>query len=322
MSDSTYHYSPDLYKAVVSAISLICKGKMDIVRFFRGAGLRYSRLSELEAEVARNRDALRKHDMADELIALANEDRSDSGLALRREVIKRLVEFDNFESCWEKDQLAAMGAVAKVSSLVNQKDAFTRMAQAHDRERAARMAEAARKAEDSRKKADLRESIKRDLYAVVVMRPGRARGVAFEAVLNRIFALDGLNIRDPLRIVDDDGLGVVEQIDGVIELDTQTFLVEAKFWTESLGVGDVAQHMVRVGRRAGVSGLYVVHPGYTAPAVRSVRDELHRRVFVLATVEELVGLFEADASISDWLREKVHFAKVERDPHRLRIRNR
>lgn len=41
-----------------------------------------------------------------------------------------------------------------------------------------------------------------------------------------------------------DGLGVVEQIDGVIELQGDLYLVEMKWWQDALGPGDVAQHLV------------------------------------------------------------------------------
>lgn len=132
-----------------------------------------------------------------------------------------------------------------------------------------------------------------------------------------MFALDGLLVREAFALTSDEGAGIVEQIDGVVELDNNLYLVEAKFYSANLGVGDVAQHMVRVSRRSGIRGLFVVHPGFSAAAIESVKDELHRSVFVLATIEELVRVFESDAPLTDWLRNKARHAAIDRDPHRL-----
>jgi hypothetical protein len=319
MADDVYQFRPDVFKAVELAIPLICPAKKDVVTFFKGAGLRHSRLDDLALAVRWDRESLKKHEMTHELLAIANEDPSDVGLKVRREVLKRIVDFNNFESCWQRDQLSARGAVTKVRELVEEKDAFTRMTLAHDRERATRVAQSVRDAEERQRQAAKRESVKRDLYAVIVMTPGRARGVAFETVLNRLFALDGLLVRESFNLLDDDVAGIVEQIDGVIELDHHLYLVEAKFWSNTLGPGDVAQHMVRVAHRGEIRGVCIAHPGYSDAAVRSVKSELHRKVFVLATVEELVQVFETDVSIADWLRAKVHHAQIDQDPCRLYV---
>lgn len=317
MTSPAYQFRPDVYKAVVAAIPLICPAKKDVVTFFRGAGLRHRRLEELTAAIRTDRDALKKHDMAHELLGIANEDATDSGLKIRREILKSIVDFNNFESCWTEDQLKARGAVTKVRELVHEKDAFTRMSAAHDRERSARMAQAAQEAEAKRKKIEAREAVKRELYAVVVTPPGRGRGESFENVLNKLFKLDGLLVQESFKLTGDNAEGVIEQIDGVIELDGHLYLTEAKFWSENLGVGDVAQHMVRVAHRGEMRGIFVVHPGYSEAAILSVKSELHRAVFVLCTVEELVNLFETDTSISVWLRKKVRHAMLDQDPHRI-----
>src|SRR5699024_6285723 len=52
----------------------------------------------------------------------------------RREVLKRVVEFESFSSCWPDDQLKARGLVAEIQKVVNTKDAFMRMKIARDKE--------------------------------------------------------------------------------------------------------------------------------------------------------------------------------------------
>ncbi len=169
-----YPFRPDVYTAVVQAVPLLCKSKRDVVRFFRGTGMSHVRLDALAKQVGLDPESLKNHQMTDELLEIANRDASDTGLKVRREILKRIVDFNNFESCWPGDQLAAKGAVAKVRELINEKDAFTRMAQANDRERAQRMEESRRQADEKRRKREEHERVKQDLYAVIVMPAGKS----------------------------------------------------------------------------------------------------------------------------------------------------
>lgn len=261
--------------------------------------------------------AFRKHSAVRSLLVAANEDTSNKGLGVRREIIKRVTGFNNFAACWPGDQVRAKGAVQIVRDLVQEKDAVTRIVQAEERQRLAKIADSEQKAEQIRKRAQQRDSVKRDLFALFSLADTKRRGILFEGVLNRLFSIDELAIRESFRVVGDAGEGIVEQIDGVIELDGHLYLVEAKWWKQKLEVGDVSRHTVRVASRSGMRGLYVVHPGYTEPAITTIRDALQRGVYVLALLEELVFVLETDQSIAGWLRKKVGHAMIDRDPFRL-----
>lgn len=320
MEGVSYQYRPDVFIAVSEAVPLICRSRQDVIMFFRGAGLRHARLEELSAEIRASREAGKKHETTRELLRLANENASDVGLRVRREIIKRITDFNNFGACWPADQLKAQGAVAKVRELVNEKDSFARMAQAQERERAQRLAEKEHALNEVRRKAEERSRVKSEFYATYGIKDDpRRRGLAFEKVLNKIFALDGISVREAFTLRGDEGEGVVEQIDGVVELDNHLYLVEAKWWASNLGRGDVTQHMMRVAQRGEVRGLYIVEPGYSSATIDLVRDELQRKVFVLAVIRELFYLFETDGSIADWLREKVRRAQLDRNPHHLEL---
>ena len=169
--------------------------------------------------------------------------------------------------------------------------------------------------------AEERSQVKKEFYAVYGIKDdARGKGLAFERVLNKIFALDGLLVRDAFTLRGNKGEGVVEQIDGVIELDHHLYLVEAKWQSNNLGPGDVAQHMMRVAHRGEVRGLYIVEPGFTHAAIALARDELQRKVIVLGLIRELYELFETGGSISNWLREKVRRAQLDREPHHLTVK--
>ncbi len=318
MLNNAYHYQPDVFAALAESIPLICRSKKDVLTFFRGTGLNHARIEELERVLLEDRDQIKKHLVTKELLELSNRDDSNDGLRIRREIVKRVVQFNNFESCWDDKMLAAKGAVAKVRELVNEKDAFTRMENERDNERKVRAAESEKRATEQRNKIKEREDIKRNFYSLyTTSATPRERGLAFEKVLNKIFSLDGLLVREAFTIKGDSGEGIIEQIDGVVELDNHLYLVEAKWWTDNLGVGDVSQHMVRVASRAQMRGFYVVNPGFAPAAILTSREALQRNVFVLATTQELFILLEHGGSVSEWMRTKVRHAMIDKDPHRL-----
>lgn len=214
--------------------------------------------------------------------------------------------------------LSAKGAVSKVKELVNEKDAFSKMAQERDTERAIRLAESEKRADAQRKRLQEREAMKSEFYALYALNNNpQKRGLLFEKTLNKIFTLDGMLIRESFTIQGDPGEGIVEQIDGVVELNNHIYLVEAKWWSENIGVGELAQHMLRVSRRAGVRGFYIVNPGFAPAAIASARKELQHNVFVLATTQEIFTVFERNGSFSEWMKKKVDYAVTHQDPHQL-----
>jgi hypothetical protein len=97
--DNAYHYPPDLFQLLVDAISRLFRGKMDVVLFFRGAGIPAPLLQDMEEQVKRDKDSISKAEIAKTILRRINE-RGDSTLRERREVVKRVVEFEDFSSCW------------------------------------------------------------------------------------------------------------------------------------------------------------------------------------------------------------------------------
>jgi hypothetical protein len=59
---------------------------------------------------------------------------------------------------------------------------------------------------------------------------------ALEGVLNRLFEVEHILIREAFEVHDEgaDG-GTIEQIDGAIELDGRMYLVEMKWWSQPFG---------------------------------------------------------------------------------------
>ena len=111
MVRESYHFRPDVFTAVVDAIALIRNSKRDVVTFFRSAGLEHPQLHEYEQQIKVDRDTLRKTEMAHTLLRIANEIPTDAGLKIRREILKAVVDFNNFEAVFPDKALAAKDAV-------------------------------------------------------------------------------------------------------------------------------------------------------------------------------------------------------------------
>ena len=313
MSDLAYHYPPDLMDLLIDTIPLLCRSKQDVLTFFRGAGVPDSTTAMLRMRVATDKDSISKYEITRTVLKAINEG-GDRTLAQRREVIKRVTEFHDFSPCWETDRLKAGGLVASVRDLVNVRDTFTRMSQERDTERKERLRKQEAEAEAKRRKRQQRDDVRRRLAGLGSMTDPVKRGLAFEVVLNDIFKLDGLSVREAFTIRNEDGQAQ-EQIDGVVDINGKLILVEAKWHSDPIGTGDVAAHLIRLYSRADCYGLFVSFSRFTEPAVETCKTALTKMVVVLAEVHELLMLLEdPDASMSNWLRAKIRAASLDRMP--------
>jgi hypothetical protein len=314
MPDDAYHFSPDLIDLLIDTIPRLCRSKQDVLIFLRGCGVEQRVLADLQQRVATDRAAINKYEITRTVLTRINEG-GDRYLGQRRQVIKRVTEFQDFSVCWPSDQLEAKGLVASIRDLVNVKDSFTRMSHEREKERQEHLRQRAAEAQAKQSRLTKRDNLRRQLAGLQQMSNSQERGLAFEAVLNDIFALDGLKVRESFTLYTEKGQ-IGEQIDGLIVLDGQPILVEAKWHATPLGVNDVSRHLVRVyGRPAGVHGLIVSASEFGASAVEECKRALTQRAIMLAEINELLRLLEEpNACLRKWLSAKYLAASVDRQP--------
>jgi hypothetical protein len=311
-----YHWPPELMELLVDTIPLLCRSKVGVLDFLRGAGVGEDLLLGFRRQIQEDPSAVSKYKIVRSVLGRLN-DQGDRALGARRLLLRRVTEFEDFSTCWPNDQLKAKGLVAEIRRVVNVKDSFTRLQQETDQQlqREQRQHQAAREAKAAQAKERRQRilALREELNGVIGMTDPRQRGTALEALLNKIFATEGLSIREAFVLRDADGRAT-EQIDGVVELDGNPYLVEVKYWAEALGKGPVAEHLVRVYSRAEVRGLMISASGYTQPAVDECQRVLTQRVVVLGELRELVMLLEQERPLDDWLREKARRAVIDREP--------
>jgi restriction system protein len=131
--------------------------------------------------------------------------------------------------------------------------------------------------------------------------------------MNNLFRAYDALVAEDFRRKGGDG-GIEEQIDGVVEIDTQMFLVEMKWWDSALGPGEIAAHINRIMLRSGVGGIFISSSKFTPAAVEACKDFLQQRVLVLCTLREIVDVLENERDLMAMLRAKIRAAKLERNP--------
>lgn len=311
--DISFQYPPELMNLLIDTIPLLNKSKKDMFLFFRGAGVADDMVKAPLAQWQSDKESIGKHEIARQVLCSLNE-RGERCLRERREVLKRVVEFDNFSACWDSDRLKAKGLVGEIRQVVNVKDSFTRMAQERNTERQQRQAEKQAETEAlQRKQAEMAE-VQKDLYALFGETNPQKRGKAFEVVLNRLFKAHGISVREAFTLKGTEGEGIVEQIDGVIELDGHVYFVEMKWWEAPLGKPEVSEHLVRVFFRAESRAIILSYSGFTDAAIATCREALQQKVVVLCTLQEIVTTLEQELDLKSLLTRKVHGAIVDRNP--------
>ncbi len=311
--DITFHYPPELMNLLIDVIPLLNRSKNDVFLFFRGAGVSQEDMGVPYRLWQQDHSGIHKYEIVRQVLTKLNE-KGEACLRERREILKRVTEFENFSVCWESDQLKAKGLVAEIRNVVNVKDSFTRMNLERERERNQRLQKERAEKERTRKRLEAINTIKQDLFSLFALTNPQARGKALEEVLNRLFDAYDIGVREAFELVGDCGEGTVEQIDGVVEIDGELYFVEMKWWKSPLGKAEVSEHLVRVYHRSEGRAMIISASDFTDPAVATCKEALQQKVVVLCTLQEIVLLLERQADLKRFLKEKIQTAIIDKNP--------
>ena len=314
--DISHQYPPELLDLLVEAIPRLKKSKEDVLIFFRGAGVPESLFSDISAIVHTDRDSIKKFHMVRTILKRIN-DKGEPALRERREILKRVIEYEDFTGCYENDRPIAIGLVAQISKIVNLKDAVTRIDKERKAERQERMAQREKELGIIRERRESIEGVKKDLFALFSETNTHKRGLALEPVLNKLFDVYGILIRESFKLRDNDTGTTLEQIDGVIEIDGTVYLVEMKWWDKPIGKAEVSSHLVRVFVRSEARCIFISASEYTEPAIATCKDALHQKVVVLCLLQEIIYLLEKEGDLKDFLKQKVRAAIVDKNPFKM-----
>jgi restriction system protein len=311
--DVSYHYPPELLELLCDAVPALFRSKQGVIDFFVGAGVPNKLLGDWKMKLKEDKYSVKKHEIARSVLCRLN-DAGEPALAHRREVIKRISEFDEFSTCWDNDRYKAQGLVAQIQKLVNVKDSFTRINLEREKERKQRQAVYTASIQAKQKETEERAAIKDSLYKLFGEKDPYRRGKRLEGVLNSLFAFAGILVREAFTLKGDEGQGIVEQIDGVVEIDGSLYLVEMKWWDKPIGRQEIAPHFVSVYGRGDMGGIFISYSGFSLPAIEDAKVGLTQKVFVLTELQEITQIIDREADLKAFFKEKINRAKLDRNP--------
>jgi restriction system protein len=305
-ADITFHYPPELFNLLVDAIPLLNKAKKDVLIFFQGAGVPADLTDDLAKRLKADRESVGKHEIARTVLERLNQ-RGEGALRERREVLRRVVDFNNFDACWQNDQMKAKGFVASIREIVNQKDAFTRMDQAREQERQERLAGVEKEKRKKQERLRKIEAAKQELYGLfrASLTP-QQRGKQLETALNNLFAAYDVSISRAFHGVGEAGEGIIEQVDGGIEM---------KWYREPVGRPQISEHLVRLMGRDQARGFVISASDFTDPAIHVTREFLQQKVMALCHLDEIVTVLDHQHDLPEFLNQKVQAAIVHKNPY-------
>lgn len=162
------------------------------------------------------------------------------------------------------------------------------------------------------------DEIKKDFYALFNESNAQLKGKKLEAVLNSIFAIYGVSIKEAFIRKGEHGEGIIEQIDGVIEIDNQYYLVEIKWKKETIGIEDIYAHLGRVYHRANAHGIYISASGYTDASKIAAKEALQKSaILILTDLKEFIDILEQEKDLVQYFRAKIRKAIIDKEPYSI-----
>lgn len=313
LAAESYHYPTELLVLMIDTIPLVCRAKTDMIQFFQAAGVPPHILSPWSLKIRTDREGVKKNEIARAVLNELNRIETNQYLRARREVLKRVVEWADFATCWLADRERAELLVRRIRDLVGQRDALTSL----NRERSADLEKVRheRKAqlEDLSRRRAARQAAKAKVFSVFGESDPWRRGHLLEAALNDLFKAHEISIRESFVLRTEKGQ-IREQIDGAIEIQSHLYLVEVRYRDSATGAEEIARHLSRVQYRSGARGLFISVSAFTEPAAISFREAHQDRVHLALPFQELVSLLEEDQLLSAYLHRRAQTAILEKDP--------
>ena len=311
-NDLPYHYPTELFQLLTEAVPALCPRKRDVLLFFESAGVPAAVLLDHSNLLRTDPEEFRKHTVTKSLLMRINR-RDDEMIRERRELLKRVVEWHDFTTCWPDDRDKAEALVARIKNLVGAKDAITRINEEREREAEARRAPYRAELERKQAAEARRQGLLDELRALHSERNAQLRGKKLEGTLNALFAHYGMLVREAFERRDPE-LGCLEQVDGVVDADSHLWLVEMKWHAERLGPEHVHTHMGRVFSRGEVRGVLVSASGYTDAAIEAARAANVLRLCVLFELQEVLACVEGSHDLREVLKTKAAAASLDKNP--------
>src|SRR5690349_3347204 len=119
--DIFVRYPLNLHQQLLETIPLLCRSKTDLLAFFVDAGVKGPIIDGLNHRVHNNRGSISKYKITRTILIWLNE-HNTSTLCEKREIVKRVIAWEDFAACRERDRLEAQSRVAQIQHMVKSQD--------------------------------------------------------------------------------------------------------------------------------------------------------------------------------------------------------
>lgn len=307
-----YHYPPDIMNLLVDTIPRLNKSKKDVLLFFKGVGLPDLIIHPLEVIVNNNKEGISKYEITRKILEQINQ-QSDKFLRQRREILKRVCEFQTFDVCFDSDRDKAKANVAEISRLVNMKDTLTRYEMHLDAKRQEDQANKRKLLEQSQTLNQRFDEIKSRFYSLFSMPDPLKRGRLLEPVLNDLFKFYKISLNDAFTVKIRNN--IVEQIDGAMILDGKAYLIEMKWEKEPIGVDKVGRFISRLFVRQDVGGIMISASDFAETAIISANESLSQKSLILVNLKDIYDIVENKKDLQQYLRLRLTNSQINKNSH-------
>lgn len=136
----------------------------------------------------------------------------------------------------------------------------------------------------------------------------QAAGLALEKLLNELFALFDLQPSSAFRVVG-------EQIDGAFLLDSEVYLLEAKWTRDQTPEADLLAFRGKVEGKSSITrGLFISINGFSSQAVPAITRG-KQPTFVMMDGADLYRILEGHIHLDELLRRKVRYLAERGEPY-------
>jgi restriction endonuclease Mrr len=274
----------------------------------------------MKKQVETCRADITKFSIAHDVLEKLNQ-KKENHLRELHEVVRRVTAYEDFSICSPTVRLKAMELVAEVRQAADVKDGFTGKCIDTEMEAKKATAELEGKIQGAPPVRESIQCVTKELLAAFGESDAIRRAKILEGVLNRLFEVYGMLVRDSFAVKGACRDGIIEQIDGVVEMDGDPYLVEMKWLNKPIGTNEISPHLVRVcGRGTQARSVFISYSEYTEAAIETCKQALAGGALAaLCRLSEIVAVVERHeqgADLRDMLRTKVHAALLYKKPWR------
>lgn len=286
-------YTATVADALGEALRCMYWYKDDLRSFLTRAGVPPSLTAQLDW-TGNKRSIIRS--LLDGLMA-----KPESGTVVVSKILDAVVEQDDFAHLRRLDdgQRKAEDAEKALGQLKNLLGRET-VAERAERARVEKRTEAERRRAAVTERQGALTALAAEFTAIFAMTDERRRGLAFEPFLRSLFALHDLDPRGSFALPG-------EQTDGSIRVDSQLFLIEARWRQDPASPSDILAFKGKVeGKLDNTLGIFIAMNGFTEEAVKRATNPPAK--VILIDGPDLVLAIQGHVDLVEVLRRKIRRA--------------